>query len=181
MADRIRARRAKLAAEAKPITWNDRIDQPIQVIHQGRPGEYAASFLEPLKPGDTVSIELGCLPIGSTIPWAPSPQPEAKPYILPPSNLPIQTASPYFAILPKEVATCLSCSSPATHGSSCFYCWHRHGESEAEVAVLTFYHSRNREAKARLARFDLRNRPKQTAESRELGKAHPWESDEGEP
>jgi hypothetical protein len=79
-------------------------------------------------------------------------------------------------------ATCLTCSSPATHTSWCVYCHRREcdlAEDVIEARTLTsFSHVI---ARTEREEFDRRNRPRETASSRELAKPHPWQSDEGEP
>ena len=77
---------------------------------------------------------------------------------------------------------CRECSRPerpvmATHGELCVYCDERSKESMCD-RYLTDCYPANVEARERLAAFDKRNAPRQTAESRELAKPHPWECDE---
>lgn len=93
--------------------------------------------------------------------WAPSPQPDAEPYVLPASNLPVRE--------------CVSCSKPerpilATHAGMCVYCDNRaemkprehrlHGDNEnARISVA---------ARARMAKMDRNERPRANAETRML-------------
>lgn len=86
---------------------------------------------------------------------------------------------------------CRSCSSPATHGEFCVYCSDSldgvENEDRANIDETTAYQMRigktsagtpipgELAARARLAAMDRAERPRQTAESRELAKAHPWE------
>lgn len=81
--------------------------------------------------------------------------------------------------LKPEVVTCRGCSSPVTRSSWCAYCFERDGE-DANIDEMarnrTDADSANVAARDRLAAFDKRSVPRQTAESKELARAHPWES-----
>jgi hypothetical protein len=81
--------------------------------------------------------------------------------------------------------TCRDCSSPTAPGplDCCAYCAHReYGLSEDDVRRLTDNQRGQAEARARMLRADARERPRSTASSRELARAHPWEcSGEDEP
>jgi hypothetical protein len=70
------------------------------------------------------------------------------------------------------VSVCLFCKSrPMANHDCCAYCRQRVMESGVN------YHneSANVAARARMAAADRRERPRSTAESRELAKPHPWE------
>lgn len=79
-----------------------------------------------------------------------------------------------------KLATCATCSSPATYAGHCAYCADRLGmgaepftEAEA-VSSSRAYCENNAAARARMDAADARDRPRSTATSRELAKPHPW-------
>ncbi len=76
---------------------------------------------------------------------------------------------------PEPPPTCAECSSPATHGLFCCYCSDR---KRLEASVSSWFAGPGRvsAASARMAAMDLASLPRVTATSRELEKAHPWES-----
>lgn len=96
-----------------------------------------------------------------------------------------------------EVPVCRECSRPdrpvaATHGELCVYC-HESTDGDPDygrqyIDQVTAQQMRKCEmsdgtliagewaARARLAAFGKRNAPRETAESKELARSHPWES-----
>lgn len=75
--------------------------------------------------------------------------------------------------------TCRSCSAPARPNAlDCAYCAHReYGFSELEVRRLTDNQRGQDEARVRMLAADAREKPRVSAEARELALPHPWEGE----
>jgi hypothetical protein len=80
---------------------------------------------------------------------------------------------------PVAEATCSDCRAPCT-GTLCVYCSLRSSPKyvDSAVAERTAALPGQVAARERVAAFERRNRPRVTAESRELARSHPWDCDD---
>lgn len=181
--DRIRARRAKLAeAEQNPAKWRPAfIEEAEESLI--RDAAVIIAGMVPNRVGQHAS-DCYCIDCHTAKERAAGRLPGLR--------------------IPARPKLCSSCSRPerpivATHGEWCVYCATSLGgiirgadralhvnpgrtrmEHDSWCNNWTEGSAEENAARARLAAFDRKQAPRQTAESRELAKAHPWSCDECE-